>query len=79
MVLPPSNLPIDCMAQYFTDEVDGVRAATGNDPPPSHSLCNGSQLTSFEDFTAEEVRQVILGSPIKTCAWDPLPTTVTYT
>jgi hypothetical protein len=64
------------LAQFFTDKVDEVRAATENAPPPSYSLYSGSQLTSFKDVTVEEVRKFVLGSPIKTCALDPLPTTV---
>jgi len=55
------------LAQFFTNEVDGV-------PPPSLSLSIGTQLTSFEDVTAEEVRKFILVSPIKTCVLDPLTT-----
>jgi len=64
------------LAQFFTDKVEGVRAATENAPPPSFGLYSGTQLTSFEDVTAEQVRKFILGSPIKTCVLDPLPTAV---
>jgi len=53
-----------------------VRAATENAPPPSYSLCSGSKLTGFEVVVAKEVQKFILGSPIMTCALDPLPTTV---
>jgi len=75
--VPPSlNVTAARLAQFFTDKVDGVRAATENAPPPSFSLYSGTQLTSFEDITAEEVRKSILGSPIKTCVLDPLPTAV---
>jgi len=75
--VPPSlDVTAPRLAQFFTDKVDEVRAATENAPPPSFSLYSGTQLTSFEDVTAEEVWKYILGSHIKTCVLDLLPTTV---
>jgi len=74
--LPSLDVTAARLAQFFTDKVDGVRAETENAPPPSFSLYSGTQLTSFEDITAEEVRKFILGSPIKTSVLDPLPTIV---
>jgi len=64
-VLPSLDVTAARLAQFFTDKVDGVLAATENAPPPSFSLYSGTQLTSFEDVTSEEVRKFILGSPIK--------------
>jgi len=75
--VPPSlDVTAARLAQFFTDKVDGVRAATENAPPPSFSPYSGTQLTSFEDVKAEEVWKFILGSRIKTCVLDPLPTAV---
>jgi len=52
--VPPSlDVTAARLAQFFTDKVDGVRAATENAQPPSFSLYSGTQLTSFEDVTAE--------------------------
>jgi len=71
--VPPSlDVTAARLSQFFTDKVDGVRAATENAPPPSFSMYSGTQLISFEDVTAEEVRKFVLGSPIKTCVLDPL-------
>jgi len=55
-VLPSVDVTAARLDQFFTDKVDGVRAATENAPPPSFSLYSGTQLTSLEDVTAEEVR-----------------------
>jgi exonuclease III len=38
------------------------------DPPPPASL------TSFEPLTVEEVKKIIMASPTKSCALDPIPT-----
>jgi len=64
------------LAKFFIDKVDGVRAATENAPPPSYSSFSGPQLNNFHDLNIDDVRKIILGSPIKTSNLDPLPTSV---
>jgi len=47
-IVPPSlDVTATRLAQFFTDKVNRVRAATENAPPPSFSLYSGTQLTSF--------------------------------
>jgi len=76
--VPPSlDVTAARLVQFFTDKVDVVSGATENAPVPPCTIFQSVQLTSFEDVTAEEVRKFILvRSPIKTCALDPLPTAV---
>jgi len=46
--VPPSlDVTAARLAQFFTDKIDGVHAATENAPPPSFSLYSGTQLTRF--------------------------------
>jgi len=53
--VPPSlDVTAARLAQFFTDKVDGVHAATENAPPPYFSLYSATQLSSFEDVTDEE-------------------------
>jgi len=60
--VPPSlDVTAAKQAQFFTNKVDGVCAATENAPPPSFILYSGTQLTSLK---------------MSQCVLDPLPTAV---
>jgi len=58
------------LAQFFTDKVDGVRQKILHH---HHTVCAVDR--SFEDVT-EEIQKCMLDSPIKTRAFNPLPTNV---
>ena len=60
----------------FIDKVNGVRAATENAAPPTYTTHAGQHLCSFREVSVDDVRKVLLNSPPKTCAADPLPTSV---
>jgi len=49
------------LAKFFID------AVTENAPPSSYSSFSGPQLNNFDDLNIDDVRKIILGSPIKTC------------
>ena len=71
-----SGITADKLAQFFADKVAAVRAETKDAPPPTFTQYCGAQLLSFSEVSAEDVRRVLLRSPAKTCALDPLPTSV---
>jgi hypothetical protein len=73
---PSPEVTADHLAQFFVDKVDGVRAATENAPPPTFTLHTGQRLSGFSEVSIEDVRKILLQSPPKTCALDPLPTSV---
>ena len=73
---PSPEVTADRLAQFFTDKVDGVRAATANATPPTFTPHTGQRLTGFQEVSIEDVRRVLLHSPPKTCVLDPLPTSV---
>ena len=61
-------------ADFFKNKIDDIRAATsGMSPPPVYYLASSS-LSSFQLFTVEEVRRIIMTSPTKSCQLDPVPT-----
>jgi len=62
------------IADFFKNKIDDIRAATsGMSPPPVYSLASSS-LSSFQPFTVEEVRRIIMASPTKYCRLDPVLT-----
>jgi len=63
----------DGLAEYFTCKVDNIRADTANTPAPviaDTATCSWSWFRP----TTEEVRRIIMSSPVKSCSLDPMPT-----
>jgi len=71
-----SSITADKLAQFFADKVAAVRAETKDAAPPTFTQHRGTLLLSFSEVSADDVRRVLLRSPAKTCALDPLPTCV---
>ena len=70
------NCPLsaDDLLDFFHDKVETVRASTGgstvvDDLPPASSTMDG-----LRTYTEEEVRRIIMESPVKSCMLDPIPT-----
>ena len=57
----------DLPSTFFVDKIDKNRLKFIQHP---EMKCH---LTCFEPATSEEVRKLILTSPTKTCALDPIP------
>ena len=53
-----------------------LSADTENSDPPTFTVYTGKQFTSFQEYTKEDIRKLLLRSPPKTCSLDPLPTNV---
>jgi hypothetical protein len=75
-IQPSPELSADRLAEFFTDKVEGVRAATADAEPPTFTPNTTQRLTSFQEISIEDVRRILLHSPPKTCTLDPLPTSV---
>ena len=73
---PSSSITADKLAQFFADKVAAVRSETKDAPSPTFTQRSGTQLSSFNEASAVDVRRVLTSSPAKTCTLDPLPTSV---
>ena len=76
-----TDLPSLCasFSTFFVDKIEKIRLKFRTDNrkpefiPPPEIKC---YLTCFQPATSEEVRKLILTSPTKTCALDPIPTSL---
>ena len=64
----------DGFAAFFARKIDSVRSDTAGLPPPPIIACTTSLFTSFRSCSQEEVRKIVMSSPIKSCSLDPVPT-----
>ena len=73
---PPSVLTADGFLKFFSDKVESVRGATMGHPLPRILPTAVTSLSHFRACTEDEVREVIMRSPSKSCSLDPIPTTI---
>ena len=78
----PSNLPVselaDKFSSFFTNKISCIREQldlTCVSNPFFGNLCS-NKMNVFKNVTSNEVKEIILSSPSKSCALDPLPTTL---
>jgi hypothetical protein len=64
----------DSFAKFFDEKVKVIRASTEGIPPSTSSITASTAFTGFQECSALEVRRVIMMSPTKSCALDPIPT-----
>jgi exonuclease III len=64
----------EAFAEFFVKKIDDIRSATAGLPPPPVSTITLSSLSSFRPCTPDEVRRIIISSPVKSCTLDPVPT-----
>jgi hypothetical protein len=64
----------EAFAELFVKKIDDIRSATAGLPPPPVSTIMLSSLSSFRPYTPDEVRRIIISSPVKSCTLDPVPT-----
>jgi len=69
-------LSADQFIQFFSHKVETIHRDTENCPPPSPAPPRSAiaSLTELKACTEDEVRHVILSSPMKSCTLDPIPT-----
>lgn len=68
-----TNLTAEGFARFFEKKVTDVRAATAGSSEPLVAHSSTTSMTSFRRCSQEEVRKIIMSSPVKTCSLDPVP------
>jgi hypothetical protein len=71
---PPSSNTADSFANFFDRKIRDVRSSTDGYPPSTTYTPATSKMTEFEQYPESEIRRVIMASPTKSCALDPIPT-----
>lgn len=74
-VTTPKNntLTAQLLADFFTDKVARVRAATQHCPPATFLGPCPVSFTTFQPCSLDDIRRIITQSPRKSCQLDPLP------
>ena len=77
-VIPVSH-SADDFQRFFVTNVETVRAATAESSGAvstevDHSQSSPSAMTVWWEVTQDEIRQIVLAAPPKSCSLDPLPT-----
>jgi len=73
-VITPTNHDADAFLSYFDEKVRTVRTATDGRLPPAFTPATAESLSVLSPCSTDEVRQLIMQSPTKSCAIDPIPT-----
>ena len=63
----------DDFATFFCSKVSNICRATANAPLPVIAVRSCSQLSAFDDVSAEEVLKIVTKTPTKHCYLDPAP------
>ena len=72
---PLPSLSASKLSQFFVDKIEAVRLATANSDDPTYLACSeGLHQTNFREYSLDEIRRVLVQSPVKTCSLDPIPT-----
>ena len=74
-VPPCEDISADQFHRYFDDKVAAVRSATVDAPPPTFSTTS-AVLSQFQCLNVNDVASAIRALPDKSCALDPLPTSL---
>ena len=71
----------DKFITYFNDKISNIRKdlekapiSTSQTPHNIFSKFDGEVLDSFTEVSEDDIRKIILSSPTKSCALDPIPT-----
>ena len=63
------------LLDFFNEKIASVRRSTGGCPVKSAFKHSMVTFDEFEEYSEDDIRQVIMSSQSKSCALDPLPTT----
>jgi len=72
--ISPTCNDADDFLRFFDEKVRAVRAATDGRQPPDITSAADVSLSTLSAYSEEEVRQLIMQSPTKSAALDPIPT-----
>ena len=69
---PATDFDADGIANYFSEKVRGIRAATEGVGSPDMLSAAATSITVFEPVTEVDVWHVITASPSKSSSFDPM-------
>ena len=64
------------LLDYFNEKVASVRNSTGHSAPTTVLPPATAVLDQFDEYSTEDVRDVIVSGTTKSCELDPIPTTI---
>jgi len=64
----------DDLANFFQSKINKTRLATANAEPPNIADRCCSQLSTFDNVSADEMMKIVTNAPSKHCCLDPAPT-----
>ena len=71
--IQPQSLPNE-FSKFFLDKIDKIQDNFKTQEDPCQPISNQHQLHDYHPATEEEIREIILKSPSKSCSLDPIPT-----
>ena len=77
-VIAPTKNNADDFLHFFDEKVKSVRAATDGAQASTSTTTADTTLNVLMPCTEPDVRQLIMMSPTKSCALDPIPTAVCH-
>ena len=72
--ITPTANDADAFLRFFYEKVKAVCAATAGHQLPTTTAVTDASLSILSPCSEEEVPRLILQSPTKSCALDPIPT-----
>ena len=64
------------LLDYFIKKINDIRQSTGSSPPSTMLPPSHNKLHSFHRYSGEEIRKLVVASKTKSCALDPVPTSI---
>ena len=61
---------------YFIEKIESIRKSTDGSKASTKLPAATSTLSSFEEYSAEDIQKIIESSPTKSCSLDPVPTSI---
>ena len=74
--IPIKGLTAQELMDYFIEKIESIRKSTGGSTASTRLPAATSTLSSFEEYSAEEIQKIIESSPTKSCSLDPVPTSI---
>ena len=72
---PTTQLTADSFATFFAKKIEDIRSTTENAPPATFTdNPSDGKFTTYKLLDTSDVTSLILKSPLKQCALDPIPT-----
>ena len=64
------------LLEYFEQKINNIRQSTGKSPASTRLPPSVNSFDGFRFYSSEEIRQLINTTKTKSCALDPIPTSI---